>query len=116
MRRLILASAAGVLALASHGVSTAHAATWWTLDTRGGDCLPASDMVHIVHDRAFASPFMLAEKMQKEGRANGPIQQKHTAFGSAYGVRYDGVMAAFFASKGGCEDFLRFARTHGDLP
>jgi hypothetical protein len=96
--------------------ASAKAATWWILDSRSGSCVPSSHAVDATRDPAFASPFTLAEEMRLQGRLERPIDQKRTASGSAYAVFHDGVTTAYFTAKGGCEEFLSFARGHGDLP
>ena len=115
MKKYLLTVVAGI-ALASQANTSAKAATWWILDTQSGSCVPSSHAVNATHDPAFASPFALAAEMRQQGRLEHPIDQKRTASGSAYAVFYDGVTTAYFTAKGRCEEFLSFARAHGDLP
>jgi hypothetical protein len=112
MRRVLLAVAAA-LAL---GAPTAKAGTWWILDSRDGACTPASYAVSTTGNSAFASPFTLAAEMREKGRLNAPTDQKRLSSGSGYGVHYDGVITAYFTAKGACEEFLGWARGHGELP
>jgi hypothetical protein len=112
MKKYLLAAVAA-LAL---GAPTAKAGTWWILNSRDGACVPASWAVNTTRDRAFASPFALAAAMRSEGRLNAPTDQKRIGSGSGYGVHYDGVLTVYFTAKSGCEDFLAYARAHGDLP
>jgi hypothetical protein len=105
---------AAVAVVALGGV--ANAATWWTLDSRAGSCVPATYAARMTHDPYFASPFALAAEMRATGRSNGPTEQKRTSYGSAYAVPYDGVMTVYFTNQAGCRDFLGFAQTNGDLP
>jgi hypothetical protein len=105
---------AAIAALASHGMSTAKAGTWWVLDSNTVTCVPAT--VYASHDPAFASPFALAAKMRREGRLNRSIDQVRNGSGSTYGVYYDGMVTAYFVAKRGCELFISRARAGGDLP
>jgi hypothetical protein len=118
MAKTSLTSAAftGVLCLAAHGVPSARAATWWTLNSASGSCVPSNEAVRMTRDPAFVSPFALDAEMRQKGRQNHPIEQKRTASGSAYAVFYDGMVTPYFTTKGGREDFVSSARSKGNLP
>jgi hypothetical protein len=99
----VLLTAVAALAL---GVPTAKAGTWWILDSADGACVPATRAVNVTRNSSFASPFTLAAEMRRQGRLNALTDQKRTAYGSAYGVHYDGVVTPYFTAKGACEEFL----------
>jgi hypothetical protein len=108
MKKLVLIAALGLVASAR----TANAATWWVLDSRDSSCVTGAQAARIAGDPVMASPFTLAEEMRKLGRLDAPINQ--TPIG--YGVKYDGVLTAFFVSKSKCQLFLSRAQAGGDLP
>jgi hypothetical protein len=110
MRKLLLAT---VVAMAA---PAAQAGTWWVLDSNSVTCVTGSEAARISRDPAMASPFTLADEMRRLGRLNAPIDFRRAGSQTAYGVKYDGLVSAYFVTRNGCQNFINRARAGGDLP
>jgi hypothetical protein len=106
MKKYLLAAVAAL----AIGAPTAKAGTWWTFGSQLNGCVPAA-----TYYPAYADPFMLAAAMSQAGRLDRPIDSKRTAFGTVYAV-FRSIMSLYFFNESGCEGYLSWARSNGELP